>query len=146
MPRSAEEDREEPIEPQLPGVGLAVLAEALYLANLLALPGIAFLVLGALYLRRNENRPPLAVAHLAQTFFASLWAGGPARCRERPDPGPGRLPGGAHLGGHYHLLHCLPFDPGGFRRGRTRQGHGGTVLALPAGGPPPAGRVPWSSK
>jgi len=75
MPRSAEEDREEPIEPQLPGVGLAVLAEALYLANLLAIPGIAFLILGALYLRRNENRPPLAVAHLAQTFFASLWAG-----------------------------------------------------------------------
>lgn len=75
MLRSAEWERELPIEPQPAGVRLAVLAEALYLANLLAAPGIAFLVLAALYLRRDEDQPPLADAHLAQTFFASLWAG-----------------------------------------------------------------------
>jgi hypothetical protein len=75
MPRSAEVERDGPIEPQPAGVGLAVLAEALYLANLLAIPGVAFLILAVLYLRRGKNSPPLAAAHLAQTFFASLWAG-----------------------------------------------------------------------
>lgn len=80
MPHSAEGGPElsaqpQPIEAQPAGVGLAVLAEALYLANLLAVPGIAFLILAALYVLRRDDSPPLAAAHLAQTFFASLWAG-----------------------------------------------------------------------
>ena len=75
MPPSAERDEEQPNERNPAGVGLAILAEALYLANLLAIPGIAFLILGALYRRRGKDSPPLATAHLAQTFFASLWAG-----------------------------------------------------------------------
>jgi len=75
MPRSVEEDRKQPIATQPAGMRLAVLAEALYLANLLVTPGIAFLILAALYLRGKQDKPPLAAAHLAQTFFASLWAG-----------------------------------------------------------------------
>ena len=66
MPASAEPDE---------GFGLAVAAEALYLANLLLLPGIAFLVLLWLWWRFREKAPPLVSAHLAQTVSASLWGG-----------------------------------------------------------------------
>lgn len=54
---------------------MAVLAQALYLGNLLLLPGIAFAALAILYLRQRRSAPPLAAAHLVQTFVASLWAG-----------------------------------------------------------------------
>ena len=58
------------------GSGLAIAAESLYLANLLLLPGISFLVLLYLALRAGPDTPPLAKAHLGQTVTASLWAGG----------------------------------------------------------------------
>lgn len=64
MPRSAESS----------GRALAVTAEALYLANLLLLPGLAFLALLWLW-RRRAAVPPLAAGHLSQTVAASLWAG-----------------------------------------------------------------------
>jgi hypothetical protein len=57
------------------GGGLAVTAEGLYLANLLLLPAVSFVGLAILFLRRNEDTPPLAAAHIQQTFSASLWAG-----------------------------------------------------------------------
>lgn len=53
---------------------LAVAAEALYLANLLLLPGIAFLALLWLWWRCHAAGP-LARSHLVQTVSASLWAG-----------------------------------------------------------------------
>lgn len=68
MQVSADEQRPE-------GQGLAVLAEGLYLANLLLLPGLAFLWLLWLYARHHGGAPPLAASHLAQTLSASLWAG-----------------------------------------------------------------------
>ena len=57
---------------------LAVVAEALYLANLLIAPGLAFVAL--LWLWRRENVAgaqgnSLVVGHLRQTVAASLWAG-----------------------------------------------------------------------
>jgi hypothetical protein len=62
--------------PELPpGTSLAVTAEALYLVNLLLVPGLAFAVLLVVYLRRIGTAPPLARCHLRQTLFASLWAG-----------------------------------------------------------------------
>lgn len=62
--------------PELPpGTSLAVTAEALYLVNLLLVPGVAFAILVVLYLRRSGTAPPLARCHLRQTLFASLWAG-----------------------------------------------------------------------
>jgi hypothetical protein len=73
MPASREPTPESIAQPA--GVGLAITAEALYLANLLAVPGIAFLILGVLFLRCDNATPPLAAAHVGQTFFASLWAG-----------------------------------------------------------------------
>lgn len=59
---------------QTPGQDIAVWAEALYLANLLLAPGLAFLALLWLY-RRTPSLPPLARCHLLQTIRASLWAG-----------------------------------------------------------------------
>lgn len=57
------------------GQSLAVLAEILYLANLLLLPGLGFLALLIVYLRQIKQAPPLAACHLRQTVSASIWAG-----------------------------------------------------------------------
>ena len=57
------------------GQSLAVFAESLYLANLLLAPGIAFIALVVVYLRRVQGAPPLARCHLRQTMAASIWAG-----------------------------------------------------------------------
>ena len=59
----------------MPGQGLAVAAETLYLLNLLVLPVLAFLILVVLYRRHARTAPPLARCHLRQTLAASLWAG-----------------------------------------------------------------------
>lgn len=61
----------------LPGdIRLAVTAEIMYLVNLLLLPGVAFVVLFWVYVRRRESAGKLAVSHLQQCVAASLWAGG----------------------------------------------------------------------
>jgi uncharacterized Tic20 family protein len=57
------------------GQNLAVLAEALYLINLLLLPGLAFAGLLALWLKNKDSAPPLARQHLRQTTFVSLVGG-----------------------------------------------------------------------
>ncbi|MFZ6747775.1 hypothetical protein [Undibacterium sp. Ren11W] len=56
-------------------VSVAVQAEALYLLNLLLLPGLGFLLL--LWLARSNPRceSELTRCHLRQTIVASLWAG-----------------------------------------------------------------------
>jgi len=53
----------------------AVLAQSLYLINLLLLPGIAFVLLLLLYFRKRDNADPFTRNHLQQTVFATLWAG-----------------------------------------------------------------------
>ncbi len=55
--------------------GLAITAEAIYLTNLLLLPGLAFLWLWLLRHKHRESATPLARCHLQQTFVASIWAG-----------------------------------------------------------------------
>jgi hypothetical protein len=62
-------------EAGVPGEGLAIAAESLYLANLLLAPGLAFAALLWLYLSRRREATPLAAAHLDQTVSASVWAG-----------------------------------------------------------------------
>jgi hypothetical protein len=74
MPPSADEGLQG-AEPEQPGQRLAVTAEALYLANLMLLPGLAFLVLLWLYFRQTPGTPPLAACHLRQTVSATIWAG-----------------------------------------------------------------------
>ena len=57
------------------GQGVAVFAEALYLANLLLLPGFCFVVLLWLWWKGRGSAAALARAHLSQTVSASLWGG-----------------------------------------------------------------------
>lgn len=59
---------------QAPGQTLAIVAEALFLANLLILPIVAFAALFWLW-RTRSDAPPLARSHLRQTFFVSLRGG-----------------------------------------------------------------------
>ena len=58
-----------------PGLSLAVLSEALYLANLLLAPGVAFAVLVWLWRKYQHSAPPLARQHLRQTTFVSFYGG-----------------------------------------------------------------------
>jgi uncharacterized Tic20 family protein len=53
-----------------------VTAEVLYLANLLLLPGVAFLALLRLWSKHRRTATSLARCHLRQTVSASLWAAG----------------------------------------------------------------------
>lgn len=57
------------------GQPLAVLAESLYLANLLVAPGLAFALLCWLWVRHRDSAPPLARQHLRQTLWVSVVAG-----------------------------------------------------------------------
>lgn len=57
------------------GQSLAVLAESLYLANLLVAPGVAFAVLWWLWLKHRATAPPLARQHLRQAAWVSLVGG-----------------------------------------------------------------------
>ncbi|WP_226418917.1 hypothetical protein [Dechloromonas denitrificans] len=68
MPLSAD-------KPAADGQTLAILAEALYLANLLVAPGIAFGVLWWLWRKNKDSAAPLARQHLKQTTFVSLYGG-----------------------------------------------------------------------
>lgn len=54
---------------------IAILAETLFLANLLLIPLIPFLVLFSLYRKYSKKPGSLAFNHIRQTFIASLWAG-----------------------------------------------------------------------
>lgn len=59
----------------VPGFGVAVAAETLYLINLMIAPGLAFVALFALWWFKRRTAPPLARCHLRQTLAGSLWAG-----------------------------------------------------------------------
>lgn len=69
MPRSAANNAD-PDD----GRRLAVIAESLFLANLLVVPGLAFAALLWLW-RKFPDAPPLARQHLKQATFVSLWGG-----------------------------------------------------------------------
>lgn len=62
-------------EEEKAGQNLAVLAEALYLINLLLLPGLAFIALVGLWLKYKDSAPPLARQHLKQTTWVSVIGG-----------------------------------------------------------------------
>ena len=56
-------------------IHIAVIAEALYLINLLLVPGLAFLILIVLYRRHIQHCSMICRCHLRQTLIASIWAG-----------------------------------------------------------------------
>lgn len=62
-------------DPDVPGREIAVAAEALYLANLMLIPGLGFAALLVLWWLQRRIAPELARGHLRQTVAASLWAG-----------------------------------------------------------------------
>lgn len=74
MPPSAGRESDTADTPP-PGQNLAVVAESLYLANLLLAPGIAFAALLRLWLKHRDTAPELARRHLKQTTFVSLYGG-----------------------------------------------------------------------
>ncbi len=63
------------LKEQAPGPRLAIVAEALFLANLMVAPGIAFVAMFVLWRRHRAHPDPLVRNHLEQTVFASLWGG-----------------------------------------------------------------------
>ncbi|WP_374476559.1 hypothetical protein [Zoogloea sp.] len=62
-------------DPEIPGREIAVAAEALYLANLMLIPGLGFVALLVLWWQQRSKAPALARGHLRQTLAASVWAG-----------------------------------------------------------------------
>lgn len=60
----------------MPGPQLAILAEALFLANLMIIPGLGFVLLVALWLKKRHIATPLERNHLEQTVITSVWGGG----------------------------------------------------------------------
>jgi uncharacterized Tic20 family protein len=62
-------------KPDDDGQRLAIFAEALFLANLLVAPGIAFGVLFWLWQKHKGSAPLLARQHLKQATFVSLYGG-----------------------------------------------------------------------
>lgn len=63
------------LKEQMPGPRLAILAEALFLANLLVAPGLAFLALLVLWRRHRDSAPLVVRNHLQQTVIASIYGG-----------------------------------------------------------------------
>lgn len=57
------------------GRDFAVLVESLYVANLLILPMLAFIILAILFIKKHGSLPSLADSHLEQTMSASIWIG-----------------------------------------------------------------------
>ncbi len=54
---------------------LAVIAEVLYLVNLMLAPGLAFLVIALMKWRWQRRASSLVRNHIAQAFAGSIWAG-----------------------------------------------------------------------
>ncbi len=53
----------------------AIISETLFLANLLLIPVIPFLILFSMYIKHKNNPDSLAFNHIRQNFIASIWAG-----------------------------------------------------------------------
>ena len=65
-------DEQKHTEDSRDGQQLAIVAESLYVANLLILPFAAFLVLVIVFLKKHGSAPPLGRSHLEQTIAASI--------------------------------------------------------------------------
>ncbi len=68
-------ERPDPLKHVLPGPPLAIAAEALFLINLMLLPGIAFVILVGVWLRHRNHADPLVRNHLRQTVVTCVWGG-----------------------------------------------------------------------
>ena len=75
MPHSESNTAASQGESKMDGKDFAVLAESLYVANLLILPVLAFIILALIFLKKHGSLPALADSHLEQTMSASIWIG-----------------------------------------------------------------------
>ncbi|MCK5877603.1 MAG: hypothetical protein KAG43_08205 [Candidatus Marithrix sp.] len=60
---------------EIPDRKMAIIAESLYLLNLLFIPGLAFLILMWLFAKYDNTTTAISGCHLRQTFSASIWVG-----------------------------------------------------------------------
>lgn len=67
--------RPDPLKHAMPGPALAIAAGALFLINLMLLPGVAFVILVWLWRKHRNHADPLVRNHLQQNVVASLWGG-----------------------------------------------------------------------
>lgn len=65
----------DPHKTAVAGPPLAVTAEALFLINLMLLPGLAFLALLVLWAMHRDHPDPLVRNHLRQTGWTCIWGG-----------------------------------------------------------------------
>jgi len=75
MPHSESNTPASQGESKMDGKDFAVLVESLYVANLLILPVLAFIILALIFLKKHGSLPALADSHLEQTMSASIWIG-----------------------------------------------------------------------
>jgi len=75
MQHSDDNNNQSAAEQEQAGQTLAVIAESLFLLNIIFLPVIAFIILLVLYKRHKDHASSLARCHFRQTFVASIWAG-----------------------------------------------------------------------
>ncbi len=68
-------ERPDPLRNALPGPPLAIAAEALFLINLMLLPGLAFAILLVLWFVHRNHADPLVRNHLRQTAMTCIWGG-----------------------------------------------------------------------
>lgn len=68
-------ERPDPLRNLMPGPPLAVAAEALFLINLMLLPGLAFGALLVLWAMHRDHPDPLVRNHLRQTGWTCIWGG-----------------------------------------------------------------------
>jgi len=94
MPHSAheyEQEQQQP-EPVVPGQGLAVTAEVLYITNLLLLPGLAFIALLVVYVRNIRSAPALAACHCMSGTSGQPPRLRPVTCARHCQPACGQVP------------------------------------------------------
>jgi hypothetical protein len=119
-------------EEEKAGQNLAVLAEALYLINLLLLPGIAFVLLLGLWLKYKDSAPAASPsAPQANHLRQHDWRLSDYRTL-RTHRRPWRSQLGMDLGHSHYLLHLHPLNTGAVRHVCPDQGNERTDLALSA--------------
>lgn len=64
------------LKESMPGPQLAIAAEALFLANLMVIPVLGFVLMVLLWRKHRHHESAVVRNHLEQTVFASLWGGG----------------------------------------------------------------------
>ena len=76
-PPSSETDPRAPdlLRETMPGPPLAIATEALFLANLMIIPVLGFVLMVALWWRHRHHPSRVVRNHLEQTVFTSLWGG-----------------------------------------------------------------------